>query len=69
MPLGGDPFPDLMHYEPDLTQQIRYECEDKVNDMVKSLPIAAESDVEVSHQGNTDIAHHYGLSDHTLDEH
>ena len=54
MPLGGDPFPDFMDYEPDLTEQIRYECDDKINDVIKSLPIAAESDVEVSHQGNTD---------------
>lgn len=49
MPLGGDPFPDFMKYEPDLTEQIRYECDDKINDVIKSLPIAAESDVEVSH--------------------
>ena len=48
MPLGGDPFPDFMDYEPDLTEQIRYECDDKINDVIKSLPIAAESDVEVS---------------------
>ena len=54
MPLGGDPFPDFMDYEPDLTEQIRYECDDKINDVIKSLPIAAESDVEVSHQVNTD---------------
>ena len=53
MPLGGDPFPDFMKYEPDLTEQIRYECDDKINDVIKSLPIAAESDVEVSHQVNT----------------
>lgn len=46
MPLGGDPFPDFMHYEPDLTEQIRYECDDKINDVIKSLPIAADSDVE-----------------------
>ena len=52
MPLGGDPFPDFMDYEPDLTEQIRYECDDKVNDIIKSLPIAAESDVEVSGLGN-----------------
>ena len=53
MPLGGDPFPDFMDYEPDLTEQIRYECDDKVNDIIKSLPIAAESDVEVRGQGNS----------------
>ena len=49
MPLGGDPFPDFMKYDPDLTEQIRYECDDKINDVIKLLPIAAESDVEVSH--------------------
>ena len=66
MPLGGDPFPDFMKYEPDLTEQIRYECDDKINDVIKSLPIAAESDVEVSHQVNTNYPPLWTVRPHGL---